>query len=516
MDKPFPPTAWKPSEEPESWKADLTPSDLITAVQRLNRHTEMIYRYPYEPHAWLDRAKTLVRLRYPELAVGDAHKASLLAEEHLQRLTGLTLKSVVGGEGGDDVESAKTEPEWRLGHRMGFWMLTDPEVDGPRDEELYEMLVAHLRRLQQKAGNLVQEHLTFAPLQDEGAYRRRPYPWMQDVHLRRSDAVVDQLNADFDTNARDVLRKRAGPVCEVQRHAFGRHASRDTSDILGVFAMQDFAANEHVLIDTTRTWGCNGPGSNGDLEEIFDGEDQPCYDPIHPNEDSDTMTLDLRWIRDLVGTESSYAQLLVRLLLCCIRDGVEMPLDHPLCARLTPTYSESLPANFNYNLDMVIPNAALGQIGIDIFANPNFDTWVLLTMQARVSNNCCSDPMSCSVYPLFSLFNHSCEANLRWHVKDDHRTIVVRTLRHIKKGEQLFVDYDGFGNENALKARREGLWRWLDSPCACSRCTREEAEEARRVSKMAHDVDEMEEKLQNDLDNKKNNWAIPESELPLL
>lgn len=194
-----------------------------------------------------------------------------------------------------------------------------------------------------------------------------------------------------------------------------------------------------------------------------------------------------------------------RLLLAAIQDGVSNPLDHSLVARLTPTYRyDAEPQSFYRHTDIDIPMRALQQFGIDIFADHNFDTWVLFTVFARAENNSCGCLLSESLMPLFSLFNHSCEPNLEWirprggsrensdneeedenndqsffgrqPVEEgiDHSTIIVTTLRDIKKGEQLFVEYDSFVHDDSLWERRSRLKKWLAGNCMCERCVREE------------------------------------------
>jgi hypothetical protein len=143
---------------------------------------------------------------------------------------------------------------------------------------------------------------------------------------------------------------------------------------------------------------------------------------------------------------------------------------------LTPTYGEGAVLDFSLDDDIMIPNTALQQLGIDIFANHHYDTWVLFTMQARVDNNSCGDAMAEWLNPLFSLYNHSCEPNLRWTTQEDHRTIVVKAARDLVAEEQLFVGYDASISDQPLEVRRKRLWRWLDGPCCCTRCTREEKE----------------------------------------
>ena len=87
--------------------------------------------------------------------------------------------------------------------------------------------------------------------------------------------------------------------------------------------------------------------------------------------------------------------------------------------------------------------------------------------------------MSVSLNPLFSLFNHSCEPNVNWATQKDHRTVVMRVSKDVAAGEQLFVEYDAFEHDKSVDERRKRLTRWIDGPCMCSRCVREE--QAQRV-----------------------------------
>ena len=73
--------------------------------------------------------------------------------------------------------------------------------------------------------------------------------------------------------------------------------------------------------------------------------------------------------------------------------------------------------------------------------------------------------MAESLNPLFALFNHSCEPNVEWSATaEDHRTILVRARRNIRKGEQLLVEYDQFMRDQPLEVRRKRMFRWLARP----------------------------------------------------
>ena len=458
MDIPFDVTEWRPTKPPEPGDSERSDSEVTSLIRNLNQQTTDIVQHPYDPNNWILRAETLTRLRYPELALGDAHKASTLCRSHLARV--------------DEHGSG----EWRLGQRMGFWMEDAEPLDTTELATLQEILA----KLQARAQRLEVKNMYYFPNEEEGRFRRRLYPWTNECHRKRSDKLLALINQEFANNAASALMDE--PYCVVKRYAFDENTTgRETSDLLGVFAAHDIKEDEIIVIDRTRTWGCNGPGSGGGYSNLHGG--RGCGDPIHPNAESDDISLDLRWVRDEAGRQASSVLLNCRLLLCNIQDGIEHPLDHPLITRLTPTYREDRVHGFSLKTDIQIPNEALHRFGVDIFANQNYDTWVLLTIQARVLNNSCGDPIAESLNPLFCLFNHSCEPNVQWTMTEDHRTIKVRTKRDIKEGEQLLVEYDQFMENQPLEVRRKRMRRWLDGPCQCTRCMREEKEQQKVVAK---------------------------------
>lgn len=194
MDTPFPITAWKPTAVPktrETIEDGPSAKEISHLIHCLGVQTKCIYAHPYDPSNWLQRAQTLDGLLYPELTVGDATKASDLAAAHL---SGLDQRTTEGG---------CSRPAWRLGHRMGFWML-DPADQ--QDEKEREMLMTYLQQIQGKAARLMQKNLYFFPDREEGRFRRRPYPWMKKSHGRRSAALIEHMNHELAENARHVLR----------------------------------------------------------------------------------------------------------------------------------------------------------------------------------------------------------------------------------------------------------------------------------------------------------------------
>ena len=237
MDVQFSVANWQPTKPPEPGDALLSSAFVSRLCTKLNDQTTDILQHPYDPNTWLRRAVTLSRLRYPELAVGDAHKATLLCQSHLSRL--------------------QKDNSWSMGYRMGFWMHGEDEKD-----QRTEVLNDCLKKLQERAHRTEMEHTELFIDDPEGRFRRRAYPWMSDLHRKRSDELLKSINAEFASN---TTNESGHTFCTLKRHAFGEGVGRsDTSNLLGVFAACDVAEGAIILRDTTQTWGCNGPGTHFD------------------------------------------------------------------------------------------------------------------------------------------------------------------------------------------------------------------------------------------------------------
>ncbi|KAF7197054.1 hypothetical protein HII31_01479 [Pseudocercospora fuligena] len=480
MDKPFDCNSWTPTNpwEWEPWLMPYTTADIRALIKQLNRDTDTIKNHPYEPKHWIGRAKTLTRLRYPELAVGDAHKASLLIQNLL--------------------EGFNTRPNSRVGLSLGFWM-NDPDIDEDMLEAEHENQQDLFEKMKSQAEDIIMSNLCFAPSYYRGQYVPAPYPWLEEKHRMRSDEVIQNINLELADPANGAS---GGITCWLKRYAFGAGiGAREGADLLGVFAARDIDAGSVIVVDRSRIWvckrpccgfktrkhtdkmyeGCNGPGREGLTQE------NGCPHPLHPNIESDEAKHDIRWIRDRLGKDAANTILRCRALLNCVQDGIAHPLNHPLIARLTPTYHTNKNIDYDEREDfelqeLAVVFEALQQFGVDIFSDHNFDTWIIFVLQARLDNNQWSDPNTTCLSSLFALFNHSCEPNVAWTTQDDHQTLEMTTTRRIHEGEQLFVEYDSFMNDKPLEERRRRLCRWLDGPCQCSRCAREEAELSRTAS----------------------------------
>lgn len=72
------------------------------------------------------------------------------------------------------------------------------------------------------------------------------------------------------------------------------------------------------------------------------------------------------------------------------------------------------------------------------------------------------------IYDVLSLINHSCAPNLFNH-SNSHGTAYCMTVRPIKKGEQLYINYLGNEAENPKEQRQTALDTW-SFKCKCVRC----------------------------------------------
>ena len=453
MDKSFEPTELRPTRPSNP---TTSPHWLVNkkSVDHsiLQQQTIALLRHPYDPSCWVSRAETLSRLDFPELAVGDAYKAARLCYTML------------------DFVSSRSGKIWSLGSGRGFWMCEDhaPESAGQQngDEKLRSSLnhvLIDARGIQ--ASNLSHRH------DREGKYIPQAYPWLGEEHRVRRQNVLDDITREIGTNK--AKTQEAQPCVEVKRCTF-KPGQEDESESasLGVFAACDLPTGHRILTDRTDFFGCSGPGPGNSRSHL--GGSFGCLHPIHRNLVDDESPHDLRWVRERTGQWSAEPLMLCRILLASVVRNEQSPLDLPAIARLTPTYHRQQSKTFRRDDDIEIPNEALQHFGVDIFANPNYDSWVLFTLSARLRNNSWSSPVAAALNPLFSLFNHSCEPNVEWQTRKDHRTIELRVSRDVVAGEQLFVEYDSFMHDCDLETRRDRLGKWIDGPCLCSRCMREE------------------------------------------
>lgn len=137
---------------------------------------------------------------------------------------------------------------------------------------------------------------------------------------------------------------------------------------------------------------------------------------------------DFQWLYPTTSPHHAYdvdGPFWLRILATCVQNGGH-PLDHPYIKSLTAQYESrpGVPRRWSQKLNIDLPQAILTQLGVDIYADARFDTWVLQTIRARIVNNASAGGSgdgwtpSMSLHPLYSMLNHSCAPNAT--AKDAH------------------------------------------------------------------------------------------------
>lgn len=250
MEQPFSASEWKPTKVSEPWDKPLPKADLEELIVRLATDQREIRLHPYDPRRWIQRAHTFTLLRYPELAVGDACKASLLCKSLLKVL------------------NQNLKPNYRLGAHAGFWMGHGEREDGDGDEDEDDKVAERMEKLdidsehlthrvrflqiQSVADRVIMDNLAYAPNAEEGMFYPRPYPWMKAEHSTRSDEILQQVNWEL---AHPLVTPL--PALFAKRYAFGKGVgTRGGAESFGLFALRDIEKGEKLIVDRSRIWVC--------------------------------------------------------------------------------------------------------------------------------------------------------------------------------------------------------------------------------------------------------------------
>lgn len=367
-----------------------------------------------------------------------------------------------------------------------------------------------------------------------GQVRREVYPW--NIFEPDRFAEIDAIN---------VMMKKVAPKLEVQAVELPALANQSASNVskqLGVIAKEDITPGETVLVEKsvltvnnrlqdTLCDACSSdlPGLKeggqeenvvcADCEVVFCSDE--CYHDAMHNYHPAVCERDVEAImRDpepTAAADSLYALLLLRCFaLAETREVHPLELDEvkyiwgdfsqddgkiwqtwqktPNAKDATTAFAglpRTLPFSFEYNVRL--PLHALEKMDIDIFANPQYDTWVFNTLYAKfrgtasarlsgASGTAARGPDVCAVHPMWCMANHSCDPNVSWEwggsIKLSAREQRVEWTGHdgkrapnkpgIRKGDEVLNHYCDL--ELPVKERREWASGALGGDCKCERC----------------------------------------------
>ena len=343
---------------------------------------------------------------------------------------------------------------------------------------------------------ILQEKLDLGELKDEqmqstlsnGGVYPTPYPWIQPEFLERDENLLEIIKTEFSAVSTN---------CTAARSTNRNTAGEEIADVLGVIATKPVQKGETVIIDrtyagvvasTSRCSTCCGaittPITNSCCEVTYCSE--VCAGDAMKLFHKSLCSVDFSAIETAAegATETTDfaidALLLIRVLALSIQENVH-PLRNSVLARLTPSYGgpSARLIIFNYVNHVVEPTSILQKLGVDIFADPQYDTWVLQTIRCRLQNNKHGQTLDgvcgTAVSDLYSMFNHSCEANVDWRHDENSSKVWMFATRDVKVGEELFISYIN-GKEMERKERVGTLMPWFGTECRCERCEREKGD----------------------------------------
>jgi len=378
-------------------------------------------KLPYHPRTWLDRTEALRQRGYLELAVGDAYKAVKLAK---------SILSVSRRHGAN------------IGYGMGFCILS---------QGLSPRAINHAQELVKEALDLLRQCLvdvdcysdahqllqsddmerltTHRACQDAGAgsYVLRRYYWMDNEHFSRSKDVLTQVNEELRSTPCKVGFSKIPTTPEAGSNNWEVSIDWDTSEsvhgstensrpdaMLGLFATRDIREGETILVDKTDVSAkrvlcdtdchhclidlpkpsaegsensldsilCSGspylPGTRRRCSAVYCST--TCQSAARDSHHSIMCGKDFTWAQGLMISD----KILLQVLAYCVQHGCH-PLDHPTVTRLTPQYGVKRYVSLFDTIEE--PIEMLLELGVDIFVDQRFDTWVLIMLKARIDNN---------------------------------------------------------------------------------------------------------------------------------
>lgn len=466
--------------------AQTGPPDATTVETLMQAVDDCNARLPqdaYNPDIWTERASYFLALNYPELAASDAYKAGLLLDDldtrsREAKSTDLPMRLRAYGILGQALYDCHCHCE-----AAEFWEKVATKVPGEFAKSKAEGIRELLKRKEDAAAGLGGTPQEQKDRLRDGGVVTVHYPWIEKRQLTRSPELVDMINKE--------LREKE-EACYLKSSSL---ASRD--DMLGLFAARDMEPSECIIVDRTATGicsiidngcceNCYGPISNSSVKASCCSTvycSQECYDlavtTYHQALCGKDFSYLFKGVRGLRNNASPMRPLLMlRFLAACVQAGAHnSPLDHPIIARLQPLANREHLGVFTFTESIITPIKILKQLGVDVFANPNFDTMILHSIWTRIANNKAGSSHPTrgfidEITPLLPLFNHSCEPNVEYRRDGGSTTMRFYTQRSIKTGEELFISYRNVEGVK-LEQRVKMLWPWFEEPCLCTRCKRE-------------------------------------------
>ncbi|KAI1618099.1 hypothetical protein EDD37DRAFT_646914 [Exophiala viscosa] len=482
-------------------------TELPQVELQLRSISRRIHHNPYLIETRIARAELLIKLRFPELAVSDAHKALLL--------TCRATQDTWPGRSCYDLYILKRETSLLLGQALFLARCFVECLDlllgisqqnyvlyGPKKED-YDTLTKSTRRALRLERQHHWQDNSFREAEKEyqdellskGEIKLVPYPWIPDLLFRRTMSTIEDAKSELQrlSNGRVTIE-------ETQLRERLQHGGQLTldQDAYGLFAMADIAAGSKLFVD--RTVICANSGSSrcpaccADLtgnrstfwasEELFC--DAACAGRLNAVCQLGAL---YQWSGYYQRTHSRLSQppkdedqaLFFRVLAAVHKHTRDHSSGHPLESwpinRLTAGYHSGATRAWSYTDDVCAPLEVLEKLGGDIFEDSLSEGWVLETISNRIATNArgleSNEDQIAAINPLYSFFNHSCRPNVAALDDEMNGTSSVRIVarKDIARGSELFISY--LSNEElrtSYENRKQLLSAWTGGDCQCMRC----------------------------------------------
>ena len=436
------------------------------------------------------RGQVLLRLQYPELAAGDLYKALqpavvlnesktvlLLAQALFMANSFLECEAVIG------TYTATSSSNAELGKLKRY------AQDSFAMEQEEDMRTQEFKSI--VTGDFAEQLMD---KDDAGEVVSVVYPWIKPAWTTRKSSVIATANTQ--------LFERPLGQCAIQQSEI----NSQTSDCFGLYALKSVASGSWLLTDSTqlcatdagrsRCDSCAGELSLPHFELMCCRTDarfcsKTCMDNAqsmyHKPSCGEVFDQSDMRNRDHQAMAGNWLRVLASIMqaLDDERNTFRHPLEVPLVNRLLMTHNTTV--RFSLQHDVVEPIRILIKMGIDVYTDMRFDTWVLRTIAGRLETNLREDTMTTrfnneiellAVNPIYAFANHSCEPNVKSlaNVSKHNSSLQLRAKQRIGRGEELFISYlDDDQLKLNLEERNKLLESWTGGTCNCSKCTRERA-----------------------------------------
>lgn len=492
------------------------------------------------------RADILLKLGYPELALGDCHRAQTLLDDE-DHLRSNVHESVTG----DDTTTTC------VGYfNMDFWLQTQRvEMLSHLRQQLFltfstalalcncfvecqqvcraglELFPAmhDLRSLMETAGRYGvrkrakchredgyegPEAMEVEEIVRQGSVGVPLYPWMKPEWVHR--------DAQIDATLHKLISEASNAKCTVKRVTAWEVSSNMVE--LCVRATTDLKAGEIILIEPTaigtsfelsNRCNCCWARLPEEPMQFACCSDLVCsqaclsramnlYHPVICGRDLSLFYYPEK-LPNMSADSKARMQVLLRMLAVILNERIAAKAGsssrghHPLLARIMnqlspPPREVTDPVVFSFRDNVVYPFSMLRALGVNIFEDMHFDTWVMQVMISRLNNNQHGKDIGqergaqhMALSPLYSLFNHGCAPNVVYRSLNGSTTIEMRAYRDIHQGGELLISYLKHVEDLPLACRRIQLRPWFGCECQCERCTRESGKASlESVSRKVH------------------------------